>query len=208
MKLPKYLIHCERKLGALLLKLLYLTLKFDISNVPDDDFKCVYFFWHRDLMLMLLHRIGSNACVVVSSSQDGELIAGPIEELGMKTARGSSTRNGSSAYRKLLQMAKERQIGITPDGPKGPSKIIQPGIIHVAYMAKVPIIVVALTADREWVFNSWDRFRVPKPFSKITAIYSEPIYISHKDDIEIAEKHLYDAYNGLESQLPEHKKNR
>jgi len=159
-------------------------------------------FWHRDVLLMILHRIGSDACVVISASQDGELIAGPVEELGVKTARGSTTRKGSQAYRTILKMAKERQLAITPDGPKGPSKVIQPGVAHIAYMAKIPIVAVAMHSSREWLFNSWDKFRLPKPFCTITAIYSDPVYIKEKDELDSAPDNLRIIFNNLEAKLP------
>lgn len=202
MKIPRWMFYLERKLGANLLLLLRKTIKFSVINMPSDDLRCIFMFWHRDILLMTLHRIGSNACVVVSSSQDGELIAGPVEELGFKTARGSTTRQGSHAYRKILRMAKERQLGITPDGPKGPSKIIQPGVVHIAYMAGIPIVAVAQHASHEWVFNSWDRFRLPKPFCKITAIYSEPVYINSKEDLASVPQKLSEIVAKLEQQLP------
>lgn len=202
MKIPPWLMYCERKLGAALLKLLARSITFDIVNKPPDDFKCIFMFWHRDILLMTLHRIGSDACVVISSSQDGELIAGPVEELGFRTARGSTTRQGSQAYRTILKMAKERQLGITPDGPKGPSKVIQPGVAHVSYMAKVPVVAVALHADKEWTFNSWDKFRLPKPFCRITALYSEPYHINSKDELDDAPARLKSLFTSLEQSLP------
>lgn len=195
-------MRCERKFGAFMLRQLRKSIRFEIVNQPPDDFRCIFMFWHRDILLMTLHRIGSDACVVISASQDGELIAGPVEELGFKTARGSSTRQGSQAYRTILKMAKERQLGITPDGPKGPSKSIQPGVTHIAYMAKIPIVAVAQHASREWVFNSWDRFRLPKPFCTITAIYGTPIYITEKEEFDNAPEKLKTIFDDLESLLP------
>jgi lysophospholipid acyltransferase (LPLAT)-like uncharacterized protein len=202
MKIPSWAMFLERKLGAGLLRCLGKTIRFDIKNKPPDDFKCIFMFWHRDILLITLHRIGSNACVVISSSQDGELIAGPVEELGFRTTRGSTTRQGSQAYRTLLRMAKECQLGITPDGPKGPSKVIQPGVTHISFMAKVPIVAVAQHASSEWVFNSWDRFRLPKPFCRITSIYSDPFYINTREELESAPDKLTSLINHLENQLP------
>lgn len=202
MKIPLWMMRCERKFGAFMLRQLRKSIRFEIVNQPPDDFRCIFMFWHRDILLMTLHRIGSDACVVISASQDGELIAGPVEELGFKTARGSSTRQGSQAYRTILKMAKERQLGITPDGPKGPSKSIQPGVTHIAYMAKIPIVAVAQHASREWVFNSWDRFRLPKPFCTITAIYGTPIYITEKEEFDNAPEKLKTIFDDLESLLP------
>jgi len=202
MKIPKWLMLVERKFGAGMLKLLSNTIKYNIIGKPPDDFKCIFMFWHRDLLLMLLHRLDSDACVVISASQDGELIAGPVEELGIRTVRGSTSRKGSQAYRDILKMAKECQLAITPDGPKGPSKVIQPGVTHIAFMAKIPIYIVALHADKEWVFKSWDRFRLPKPFCTITAIYSEPFYINDKNELETAVDILTILFNQLETRLP------
>ncbi|MFO7660464.1 MAG: lysophospholipid acyltransferase family protein [Candidatus Cloacimonadaceae bacterium] len=203
MKIPDWLMFFERKFGAFMLRQLRKSIKLNITNQPPDELKCIYIFWHRDLLLMTIHRIGSNACVIISSSQDGELIAGPVEELGYTTARGSTTRQGSQAYRKILKMAKQRQLGITPDGPKGPSKTIQPGVAHIAYMAGIPIVAVAQHASREWTFNSWDKFRLPKPFCTITAIYSEPFYIKTKEELESVPQHLKKLMDQLELLLPE-----
>lgn len=202
MKISPWIMYLERKLGAGALKLLSLTLKYNVINKPPDDFKCIFMCWHRDVLMMFLHRLGSNAGAIISSSQDGELIAGPVEELGVKTVRGSTTRQGSQAYRAILKMAKERQLAITPDGPKGPSKCIQPGVIHIAFMAKIPIISVALHADKEWVFNSWDKFRIPKPLARITAIYGEPYYIHDKAELDSAIGNLSEITAALEKQLP------
>lgn len=201
MKIPGWLMFCERKFGAFMLKQLRKSIRFKVINQPPDDFKCIFMFWHRDILLMTLHRIGSNACVVISSSRDGELIAGPVEELGFTTARGSTTRQGSQAYRLLLKVAKERQLGITPDGPRGPSKSIQPGVAHIAYMAGIPIVAVAQHASREWTFNSWDKFRLPKPFCTITAVYSEPFYIKSKTELKAAPSELKTLTDQLELQL-------
>ena len=202
MKFSPLFLRFERYAGAFLLKLISLSIRYKRINVPPDSLKCIYMFWHRDLLLMLFHRLGSDVCVVISSSKDGELIAGPVEVLGVKTVRGSSTRQGSQAYRAILKMAKERQLGITPDGPKGPSKVIQPGVVHIALMAKIPVIPVALQADKEWLFNSWDKFRLPKPFCRVTAIYGEPFYVNDKTELDEAIVKLTDICKELEKQLP------
>ncbi len=202
MKFSPLFMKIERKVGAVALKLLSVTIRYKIINKPSDQLKCIFMCWHRDILLMFLHRIGSDAGAVISSSQDGELIAGPVEELGVKTVRGSTTRQGSQAYRAILKMAKERQLAITPDGPKGPPKVIQPGVLHIAYIAKIPIIPVALHANREWVFKSWDKFRVPKPFCKITAIYGAPFFIREKSELETSTQELSDIVNVLEKELP------
>ncbi len=192
MKLSPFALKLERKFAAFILRLLDKTLSYDIRNEYPNEFKCIYMFWHRNLLLLALYRIGNPVAVMVSSSQDGELIAGPIEELGLITVRGSTTRQGSAAIRKMLKLASRYQLAITPDGPKGPSQKIQPGIIYIAYLAKIPIIPVTASASREWIFNSWDRFRLPKPFSRITVTFGEPVFITNIHDLQASLNLLQD----------------
>jgi len=185
----KIFYYLERKLGALLLRLLRKTLKFEVINQETSDrIRCIYMFWHRNLLLMTLQQIDQGAAVMVSSSKDGELIAGPLSELGYIPVRGSSSRKGSMAMREMIRMSKTISLAITPDGPKGPCYTFHPGLFQIAYLAKIPIVAVAVNANKEWLFNSWDKFRFPKPFAKLTMIYSDPIWVNNKEDIAIVEE--------------------
>ena len=176
-------------MGALLLRLLRKTLKFEVINQETSDrIRCIYMFWHRNLLLMTLQRIDQGAAVMVSSSKDGEMIAGPLSELGYIPVRGSSSRKGSMAMREMIRMSKTISLAITPDGPKGPCYTFHPGLFQIAYLAKIPIVAVAVNANKEWLFNSWDKFRFPKPFAKLTMIYSDPIWVNNKEDIAIVEE--------------------
>ena len=191
--MAKILFYLERKLGAWLLLLLRKTLKFKVINQESsDNLRCIYMFWHRNLLLMTLQRIYHGAAVMVSSSKDGELIAGPLSELGYVPIRGSSSSKGSEAMREMIKIAEKISLAITPDGPKGPCYTFHPGLFQIAYLAKIPIVAVAVNADKEWLFKSWDRFRFPKPFAKITMIYSDPIPVQSKEDFISAEKEIRD----------------
>lgn len=181
--MSRFLFFLEAKLAAGFLRLLKLTLGFEIINRNPDEQKCIYMFWHRNLLLLCLHRIGSPVAVVISASKDGELIAGPVKELGFIPVRGSSSRQGAKALKEMIQHGRRRQLAITPDGPKGPPKSIHPGVFQIALLAKIPIIPISANVNREWVFNSWDRFRVPKPFAKIKVIYGKPFYVEDKESI-------------------------
>ncbi|MDZ4121625.1 MAG: DUF374 domain-containing protein, partial [Candidatus Cloacimonadaceae bacterium] len=138
----KIALWMEKKLAAMLLRLLRRSIRFHIINRNPDDQMCVYMFWHRNLMLLALHRLGSPIAVMVSASQDGELIAGPISELGLIPVRGSSSRQGSAALKEMIRLSKNHQLAITPDGPKGPPQTIHPGVFQIALMGNVPIIPV------------------------------------------------------------------
>ena len=199
--MPEILMPLEAILGAELLKLLRATLRITVQNQPSDDFRCVYAFLHRNLLLLTLHRINSQIAVMVSSSKDGELIAGPLKYLGYIPIRGSSTRQGSQALKEMVRLSRIHSLAITPDGPKGPLGVIHPGLFQLAFLAKIPLVPVTANASKEWLINSWDRFRIPKPFSRVAVIYGKPIWVNNKEDFPLAEKQLRAAWKQLESSL-------
>ena len=183
----------ERKCAACFLRLLKRTLKLEVVNQPALDFLCVYAFWHRNLLCMTIQRMFTGVAVLVSPSKDGELIAGPLVELGYHLIRGSSSRQGSQALKEMIRLSRIHPLAITPDGPKGPAFEIKPGIMQLALMGRIPIIPINVECAREWVFNSWDRLRMPKPFSKVRVLYGDPIAVNAKADFEIAETALAEA---------------
>jgi len=175
-----------KKSAACLLRMFKLTMRFEVHNQPQQE-PVLYAFWHRNLIYCCLQRAGDPIAVLVSASKDGDLLAGPVEELGFTTVRGSSSRQGSQALKEMLRHARKYSVGITPDGPRGPVGTIHPGMFHIAQLANIPIVAVACDADREWVFNSWDRFRFPKPFARVKVEYSDPIWVHNKADVQKAE---------------------
>jgi lysophospholipid acyltransferase (LPLAT)-like uncharacterized protein len=115
---------------------------------------------------------------LVSQHLDGEMIAQTLVRLGFDTVRGSSTHGGKEAFYKMIDRLKNGSIGVViPDGPNGPRHQIKNGIIYMAYLAGVPIVPFTFSAKPAIVLNSWDRFMVPKPFSKVAVNVSEPIWI-------------------------------
>ena len=207
--MAKVLFYLERKLGAWFLLLLRKTLKFKVINQESsDNIRCIYMFWHRNLLLMTLQRIYHGAAVMVSSSKDGELIAGPLSELGYVPVRGSSSFMGSSAMREMIKISRKISLAITPDGPKGPCYTFHPGLFQIAYLAKIPIVAVAVNANKEWLFNSWDKFRFPKPFARLTIIYSDPIRVNSKEDFVTVETEIRDFLAKYEKDtfIPKEKK--
>ena len=139
--------------------------------------------WHGELLMVpyayTKYRKISHVKLLISEHFDGNLIAKTLAYFGFETIRGSSTRGGVKA---LMQSIKDLKagydLGITPDGPKGPRHEVSDGIIHMAQKAKVKIVLVEICPDRYWQLKSWDRFVIPKPFGTITYHISKPIDIS------------------------------
>ena len=189
--------YIESVAGAFFLRLLRATMKYQVSGQPENDFPCIYAFEHRNLLLLALQRIDDNVAVMVSSSQDGEFIAGPLQRVGYVIVRGSSSRQGSQALKEMLRLAAKHSLAITPDGPKGPLGTIHPGLFQIAWLAKVPIIPIVAHTRQEWVLKSWDKFRFPKPFARVRVRYGEQIHVQGKDSFSDAEQALRVAWIDL-----------
>lgn len=180
--LERCLLFLERFVGAGILFLLGSTWRFRVSGTPPPGTRCIYTFWHRNILPLAFSRRGEEIVVMISSSRDGELIAGPVEVLGFQTTRGSSTRGGSKAVRELIRLSRKHSIVIVPDGPKGPSMRMKPGVVHIARYTGLPVVPVGVDIESEWTLRSWDRFRIPKPFSRIRVIYGDPVMIDPQAD--------------------------
>ena len=186
--MPGLLFRIEARLGAWLLRLFRKTIRWEVSGQPEDDFRCIFFLWHKDLLIMTMQRVNSGIAVMVSGSKDGELIAGPLLKLGYHTVRGSSSRQGAKALREMVRVSRDHALAITPDGPKGPAGTIHAGVFEIAMLAKIPIIALAVETPKAWVLNTWDGFRIPKPFSRVSVRYSQPYYLESKEDIAEVER--------------------
>ncbi len=193
--MAKLFKEIQEHLLAGIMRLIGSSLRFEVKGQPTPaDEPVIYAFWHRNLMYCTLQRRGDPIAVMISASKDGELISGPVEKLGYIPVRGSTTRGGAEALKAMVRYSKTNSLAITPDGPKGPVGTIHPGLWQIAILGKIPIHGVNCEADREWIFNSWDRFRFPKPFARVQMRYSEPIFLKGKEDIEEAEKRLREFY--------------
>ena len=107
-------------------------------------------------------------CLMVSQSRDGDVIADLIRRMGGYPVRGSSTRRGERGLRGMISGMATRKAGLhLVDGPQGPARIIKPGLVALAQKAKAAICPVYVSFERPWVFHSWDRLMIPKPFSRV-----------------------------------------
>ena len=99
--------------------------------------------------------------------------------------RGSTSRAGAEALVGMIRKGREGfSLAFTPDGPRGPLKEVQPGVILAAQKTGLPIITLASSAKRKYVIRHWDEFHIPYPFNKISVCHGKPIYIGENDSIE------------------------
>ena len=174
--------------GSIFFRLLFCTIS--IREIPDTlsqkyrrQGKCmIYAFWHAHILVPSYVGRNLGAKVLISQHRDGEYIAQVVQWLGNDVARGSTTRGGARALLSIIKKVKEEKvsIAITPDGPKGPRFVVQSGVIMLGQKTRYPIIPVMVHHARCWELPSWDRFCIPKPFSKVVLIYGDPIIIPPK----------------------------
>jgi lysophospholipid acyltransferase (LPLAT)-like uncharacterized protein len=171
--------------GTAVLRALATTWRYRLTN--DDAYRGVranrqpfiFAFWHGQMLPLLWCHRREGVAVVISSHRDGEIIARIAERLGFRTIRGSSSRG---AARALLGIVRELEAGsevaVTPDGPRGPARKFAGGALVAAQRVGVPIVGVGVSASRAWRLKSWDRFMIPKPFSRVNVVYTAPTLVT------------------------------
>ena len=143
----------------------------------------IYTFWHNRIFLTTYWWRQRRIVVLTSRSFDGEYIARFIQRFGYGAVRGSSTRG---AIGSVIEMARLMRAGCTVcfvvDGPKGPAYVAKPGAILLAKKTGNPVLPVTMVLGRLWQLPSWDRFQIPKPFTRAKVVVAEPIYVQRTAD--------------------------
>lgn len=199
-------------LGALAVRALARTLRIRRDEAAVAPFwaaraPVIYAVWHGRLLLLpyLYGHRGSH--VLTSRSHDGELVARWIRRFGLVPVRGSSTRGGGEALRRLTRaLRRGHEVVVVPDGPTGPPEVLKPGVIALARLSGAPIVPTAVGAAREWRLGSWDEFRIPKPFGRCVVRFGEPVRVPATADRsaqEAARKEVEAALRSLTWQVDE-----
>ncbi len=163
---------------ATLLRVWGRTLRFKVDAatltlLTKSDEPAAVVLWHNRLFLSAemfrRYRTQRRVYGLVSASKDGAWLAAFYRMIGIYPVRGSSSNNGREAARVLIEVMREgHDIGITPDGPRGPMYTVEPGVLVVTRRNHAPMVLLGAEFSTAWRLKSWDRFYIPAPFSKIT----------------------------------------
>lgn len=116
--------------------------------------------------------------ILTSASKDGAIVEAAMKTFGMPAVRGSSSRRGAAAIVALrAEIRAGKDVCITPDGPRGPRHVFQPGAVKLAQATGAPIVPIHLICPRAWRFNTWDKLVLPKPFSRVKMIAGPAHYV-------------------------------
>ena len=180
------------------MRLIYLTSKKTFhfpENIPDE--RCIIGSWHGDLLMQPFSyhkwRKEPKAVIMISEHFDGELIAKTVAYFGLGTIRGSTRRGAARVLLQAIKKVKKEgyDLGITPDGPKGPRFSVSDGIVVVSQKADRNIVLLNCVPSRYWQLGSWDKFVIPKPFCHLEFYCSEPFKVTDMP-MEDAKKLIYD----------------
>jgi len=171
-------------IAAPLIYLLGLTLRIrevgrgDLGPRGKQEEPPLWALWHETILMSVWYHRRQKVHVMISASRDGELISTIAKLFGYVPVRGSSSKGGKEAAAEMVDNLKEgKRSAITPDGPRGPRRQLKPGVVTIARLSGRPVVPFTFEAEKCWRLKSWDRFIIPKPFSRAVFVYGEPIRI-------------------------------
>ena len=138
----------------------------------------LFALWHGRMFLSIQAHRGEGIVTMASRSKDGEVIARWLESNGYAVVRGSTTRGGGEALRRMVRSVRSgRAAALTVDGPKGPPRVVAPGVVQLARLTGAWVLPITSSAAKPRFLASWDRYLLPLPFSQGFVAYGEPFPI-------------------------------
>jgi len=198
-KIPRPLYRVLEFVGPLSLRLMMHSARISVECAPGAlgalgrRVNCIYAFWHGTLLVPAYLCRHWRIRIMISLARDGEYITRIINRMGFETVRGSSSRGSFGALEALAREAQAGEaIAITPDGPRGPRHVFQPGAVYLSQLSGAPIVPAGVAIRRSWKMLSWDRFEIPKPFTRVHVVIGNPIRVDRdfprKKAPELAER--------------------
>lgn len=172
--------------GLMLVRMLSMTYRLRLvdaeneKDLLDSEGSLIYASWHQRFFPgITFFSLRRPICIMISQSNDGEMIARVVDILGWKPVRGSSTRGGKEGLEEIKKLALSGyKVGHIVDGPQGPFGTIKPGLLRIAQVAGLKVVPTITSGENRWVFEkSWDKFMIPKPFSRVMIRFGAPIEI-------------------------------
>jgi lysophospholipid acyltransferase (LPLAT)-like uncharacterized protein len=165
--------------------------------------RIIYVFWHGRIFLATYFFRKRGIVVMASNNKDGEYMARVIRRFGYGTARGSSSRGGRRALAEMVRgLRGQKDVAFTIDGPRGPRYQAKPGAAYLAWKTGCPVLPFCISAEKKWVLNSWDRFQVPKPFTRSLVLFGPPIHVApggSEEEIDHAQQQIQQSLDELRS---------
>ncbi len=179
--LNKFIAHT----AVFLMRALFVTVRTEVKfrepesscyDEPVGPKRYAYCLWHDAIVLASFGKIPRKCGILVSRHTDGGLLATALQSLGLKPFRGSSSRGGAQAARRMIEETKDLHFTITPDGPRGPRREVKDGIVFLASKTQHAVVPTYAIVTREWsIKGSWTDMVLPKPFARCYLFGGQPI---------------------------------
>ncbi len=148
----------------------------DVSSKTYSE-PVLYVHWHEYLLLPAAMRRGSGMTLLVSEHRDANWLGWVAEDFGFRTVRGSSTKGGIKAILRFRKEYRDSSFVVTPDGPKGPRRVMSQGCVQLSSMLRMPIVPVGMGFHRPFRAKSWDRLAIPRLSSRVRLVLGPKINI-------------------------------
>lgn len=150
----------------------------------------IFIFWHEYIPMPIYLRPNCRLSMLLSQHQDAEVLSHVAHYAGLEVVRGSTNRGGTTALRELIERGKGMSLAITPDGPRGPRRKLAQGCVYISSRLQIPVIPIGIGYDRPWRNrNTWDKFAIPRPFSKARVVLGPRIQVPADLDRDQVELH-------------------
>jgi len=165
-------------MGTMDYKVAYYDPNIDPAYANDGKHR-IYIFWHENILVPLYLRRNCNLTMLLSQHGDAEVLSRVANLLGFNCVRGSSYRGAREALAEMKRYSEQTNLTITPDGPRGPRRKLAPGAVYLASKLQIPLVLLGIGSDRPWRASSWDKFAIPRPYSRVRVIVSGDIVVPH-----------------------------
>jgi lysophospholipid acyltransferase (LPLAT)-like uncharacterized protein len=175
-----------------------------VEGAPADFSRTIVCGWHGRSMAFSNQFRNRGFWVVISQSNDGEMQTRIFSRLGFRIIRGSTGRGGARALVESIRALKAGgTMAMTPDGPRGPSQVVQDGVMVMAQKSGAALLPGAFSCRPRLMFRSWDKYIVPLPFSKGIILFGDPISVpqgANAEEVESLRLRLQDEMNRLQDE--------
>lgn len=149
-----------------------------VAELREKGENFILAFWHGTMLVPWYKHRDMRMLGLISQSKDGEILARILRKWNYTVTRGSSSKGGDVSLGVMVDFAKfEGSVCITPDGPRGPRQELKAGAVIAAKKSGTPLVLLGVGYQSKFVLKSWDKFEIPKPFTKVNLVYSERIKI-------------------------------
>ena len=205
--LHQFLVWLVSTAGSWAIRAICCTARWQIEgmehhqSILDGGNRIIFVFWHGRILMATYFWRNRGIVVMTSRSREGDYIARLIRIFGYGAARGSSSRGSRRALVEMIrELRRDTDVAFTIDGPRGPRYIAKPGAAWLAAKTGDALLPFHISCRDKWVLSSWDRFQIPKPFTRVLVLIGKPIYVRPEatvEELEEAQQEIQRALDGL-----------